>query len=460
MEYDVIIVGAGLSGLAAAVRLTHFGHKVRVFERHCFPGGLNSWYYRDREVIDVGLHALTNYVNAEQRAAPLNKLFRQLRLRRESWELCPQTYSLIELPGHQLRLNNDFAAFSQEICQKFPDQAAGFRRLVEHIHGSDSFASRAPFQSARKVVSEYLTSRRLCDLLFMPLMFYGNPHVGDMDFKQFCIMFHSIYLEGFSRPKGGMKGIIQTLVERIRQAGGEVSLNNGIKAIHGDEQQISAVTDERGQTHQAKSFISCVGARETAKLCDNPPAELLAAKPGQMGFLESIFKLDRAPADFGLDACTIFRCQKPVFDYIPPETPVDYSSQLYCVPGNYQDCQDIPAATQLRMTHLANPAYWLELTEEETMQAKEKVLVRQREILVESWPGLAEAILSAEVQTPKTIFRYSGHINGSIYGSPDKFSSSTCSLKNLFLCGTDQGLIGITGSMISGIATVNQYFFA
>ena len=288
MEYDVIIIGAGLSGWRRRCDLT-IGHKVRIFERHCFPGGLNSWYCRNGEVIDVGMHTLTNYVSAEQRGAPLNKLFRQLRLRRESWELCPQTYSLIEFPGHQLRLNNDFAAFSQEICQKFPDQAAGFQHLVEHIRNSDCFASRAPFQSARKVVSGYLTSRPLCDLLFMPLMFYVNPHVGDMDFKQFCIMFHSIYFEGFSRPKAGMKGIIQSLVKRIREAGGEVTLNNGIKTIHGDGRQITAVTDERGQTHHGKAFISCMARGKPPSSAPAPPNCL---RPNRtMGFLESISDL-------------------------------------------------------------------------------------------------------------------------------------------------------------------------
>ncbi|NMA19088.1 MAG: NAD(P)/FAD-dependent oxidoreductase [Lentisphaerae bacterium] len=458
MDYDVIIIGAGLSGLAAAVRLTHFGRKVRIFERHCFPGGLNSWYYRNGEVIDVGLHALTNYVPASHRSAPLNMMLRQLRLRRDVLELCPQTYSLIEFPGQQLCLNNDFAAFSNEITRNFPDQADGFQRLLEHIRHSDYFASQAPFQSAQEVVSSYLTSRQLRDILFMPLMYYGNPCVEDMDFKQFCIMFHSIYLEGFSRPKVGMKGLIQTLVERIRSAGGELTLNNGIAEIHGDGQRITSVTDDKGQTHQAETFISCIGARETATLCNIPLPEWLAARPGQIGFLETIFTLAQPPASFGIKACTLFRNEKAVFRYAPPETPVDFDSQVYCMPGNYQGCEEIPAARHLRMTHLANPTYWLNLTPEANLKAKETVLARQKEILAASWPELAESILSAEVMTPKTIFRYTGRLNGSIYGSPDKFSNGTCSLKNLFLCGTDQGLVGIVGSLLSGIATVNRHF--
>lgn len=460
MDYDVIIIGAGLSGLAAGVRLTHFGRKVRIFERHCFPGGLNSWYYRKGEVIDVGLHALTNYVPAGHRGAPLNKMLRQLRLRREDLDLRPQTYSLIEFPGHQLRMSNDFVAFSAEIARQFPDQVEGFQRLVEYIRHSDCYTSQAPFQSAQAVVAEYLTSQELKELLFMPLMYYGNPCVGDMDFKQFCIMFHSIYLEGLSRPLGGMKGLIQNLVERIRSAGGEVSLNNGIAQIHGDGQQIASVTDDKGETHQARAFVSCIGARETAILCNPPPPEWIEATPGQIGFLETIFTLSQSPSSLGLKACTIFRNKEAFFKYSPPADPVDYDCQVYCMPGNYDGCEEIPAGRQLRMTHLANPVYWLTLSPDASREAKNEVLIRQKEILAASWPGLPEAILSAEIMTPKTVFRYSGHLNGCIYGSPDKFRSGTCSLENLFLCGTDQGLLGIVGSLISGIATVNRHFFA
>lgn len=41
-HYDAVIIGAGMSGLAAAVRLGMFGQKVLVVERHNATGGLNS----------------------------------------------------------------------------------------------------------------------------------------------------------------------------------------------------------------------------------------------------------------------------------------------------------------------------------------------------------------------------------------------------------------------------------
>ena len=43
-QYDTIIIGAGMSGLAAGIRLAHFDQRVCILERHYTIGGLNSFY--------------------------------------------------------------------------------------------------------------------------------------------------------------------------------------------------------------------------------------------------------------------------------------------------------------------------------------------------------------------------------------------------------------------------------
>jgi phytoene dehydrogenase-like protein len=59
--------------------------------------------------------------------------------------------------------------------------------------------------------------------------------------------------------------------------------------------------------------------------------------------------------------------------------------------------------------------------------------------------------------TPTTVRHYTGHLRGAIYGSPDKRPDGRTSLSNLFLCGTDQGMLGIVGAMLSGITIANQH---
>ena len=58
--YDTIIIGAGMSGLAAGIRLAHFGKRVCILERHSAIGGLNSFYRQRGRTYDVGLHAVTS----------------------------------------------------------------------------------------------------------------------------------------------------------------------------------------------------------------------------------------------------------------------------------------------------------------------------------------------------------------------------------------------------------------
>ena len=44
-----------------------------------------------------------------------------------------------------------------------------------------------------------------------------------------------------------------------------------------------------------------------------------------------------------------------------------------------------------------------------------------------------------------------------VYGTPQKHYDGTTHLKNLFLCGNDQGLVGIVGTILSGITMANRH---
>ena len=55
----VIIVGAGIGGLAAAARLSHEGYAVTVLERHASPGGKMRTLPSDAGPVDAGPTVLT-----------------------------------------------------------------------------------------------------------------------------------------------------------------------------------------------------------------------------------------------------------------------------------------------------------------------------------------------------------------------------------------------------------------
>ena len=69
----------------------------------------------------------------------------------------------------------------------------------------------------------------------------------------------------------------------------------------------------------------------------------------------------------------------------------------------------------------------------------------------------APQVIATDMFTPKTIRRFTWHDNGAVYGAPDKKLDGTTHLDNVFLCGTDQGFVGIIGSIMSGISIANQH---
>ena len=104
-KVDCVIIGAGMSGLAAGIRLSMYDKKVVVLEKHTISGGLNSYYARGKRKFDVGLHALTNYVSPGDRGKPFNKLLKQLRIPYSDFKLSEQNYSLIKFPEIHLPNN-------------------------------------------------------------------------------------------------------------------------------------------------------------------------------------------------------------------------------------------------------------------------------------------------------------------------------------------------------------------
>jgi len=58
-----VVIGAGIAGLAAAIRLAVQGWQVEVFERNDYPGGKLSWFKQDGYELDAGPSLFTQPQN-------------------------------------------------------------------------------------------------------------------------------------------------------------------------------------------------------------------------------------------------------------------------------------------------------------------------------------------------------------------------------------------------------------
>lgn len=457
MDYDVLIIGAGMSGLAAGIRLAHFGKKVCILERHYRVGGLNSYYSFEGRKFDVGLHAMTNYVPAGTRGTPMTKLLRQLRFKAEDLALCEQTMSAVRFGDAELRFTNDFAFFREEVYRNFPGQADSFEKLTKVVLEYDELALDARPVSARSVVSGILTDPLLTDMLFCPLMYYGNAQQHDMEFGQFVIMFKSIFLEGFARPRDGVRHIIDLLVRKYKESGGDLRVRAGVRSARVSGSKVTSVELDSGEVLTADKVMSCAGYVETMDLLSgNGRRPATADQVGQMSFVESIFVLDRQPMDLGLDKTIVFFNRSDRFRYRRPDEMVDYGSGVICCPNNFRYSEPLQEGI-VRITNMANFDLWNRLGAEDYLAQKELCRHTALEEAVKVVPDFRSRIVCSDTFTPRTIHRFTGHLNGAVYGSPVKLKNGATHLENLFICGTDQGFLGIVGAMLSGISMANLH---
>ena len=460
MTYDCIIIGAGMSGLASAIRLSMYNKKILIVEKHTITGGLNSYYNRGKRKFDVGLHALTNFVQKDERGKPFNKLMKQLRIPYEEFKLSPQKHSLIKFPEHTLKFTNDINELVENINTHFPAEIDGFLKLLEYVKEFNEVNLNNQTIMAKTVVAEFIKDERLIEMIFCPLLIYGSAWENDMDFSQFVIMFKSIFLEGFSRPEGGVRTIIDLLLKKLHANGVEIQFKKEVTKILTKDNIVIGVEVNYNETLYTKKIISSIGLPETYKIASSITEKTPAV--GKLSFCESIFITKEKPSDLGIDSTIIFYNNRPQYLYQQAQNFYDPESAVLCFPNNfdYKNYKDDYDEGVLRVTNIARFDWWENLRNEDKKRyVEQKELCGASALSTLKKMGLhpETEILFKDIFTPATIKRYTQHIDGTVYGSTDKSRNGTTPVEGLFICGTDQGFLGIVGSMLSGISMSNLH---
>jgi phytoene dehydrogenase-like protein len=428
-------------------------------ERHYTIGGLNSFYRLRGRDYDVGLHAVTNYATKGEKRGPLAKLLRQLRMGWEDFALAPQIGSTIAFPEVRLDFTNDVRLLETEVARAFPRQKDNFQRLLGQILDYDDLNQDVFEQSARQILTGTITDPLLVEMLLCPLMWYGNAREDDMDWGQFCIMFRALYLEGMGRPYAGIRLILKNLVRRFRALGGELKLRSGVASIKTEDDRAVGVVLDSGQELAGRRILSSAGAVETLRLCDQF-GEAAPVRAGQLSFIESLSVLDRLPKSIGNDRTIVFFNDSPTFHWRRPEAELcDVRTGVICSPNNFAYAADEGelADSLIRITALADFGRWQALGEEAYRVEKLRWYDRLAASAVRFVPDFRSRVIDTDLFTPTTIRRFTGHENGAIYGAPHKQLDGTTRVKNLYLCGTDQGYLGIVGSLVSGVSMANRH---
>jgi phytoene desaturase len=243
-----VVIGAGLGGLAAAVRLRVRGYDVEVVEALDQAGGRARVFTRDGYVFDAGPTVIT---------APylLEELFALAgRDMRDYITLVPVDpfYRLLFHDGSSFDYVGDEERLLANIAALSPRDVDGYRRLAEHSRrifdvGYTQLADQ-PFdrlsdmlrvlpamarlrsdRSVYQLVARYIRDDRLRQALtFEPLLVGGNP------FRTTSIYLLIHWLErkwGVHYALGGTGSIVRALVQLLEEMDVPVQLNSPVAEI-------------------------------------------------------------------------------------------------------------------------------------------------------------------------------------------------------------------------------------
>jgi phytoene desaturase len=250
-QKSVLVIGAGIGGITAAIHLARAGLRVMVLEKNDQPGGRCGLLVRGGHRFDTGptLFVMRLVYEAEFRA-----LGASLEERLELRPVDP-TYRLVFDDGGQLALTSDIASMREQLEAIEPGSFHGYRRYLQEgrrhyevvldklvnrdfRRASDFFNVQAigllfrvkPLVNHYRNMAAYFDAPRLKSAFTFQDLYVGlSPFDAPATFS---LLPYTEHAHGVWYPSGGMYSIVEALVDLAHDAGVEFSFGSTVSQIN------------------------------------------------------------------------------------------------------------------------------------------------------------------------------------------------------------------------------------
>lgn len=464
MKSHVAIIGAGLGGLSAAIRLASRGVRVSLFEQNLAPGGKAGEVRLAGYRFDTGPSLLTMpFVLRDVFAQAGTTMEEALELVGLD-PLCRYQYD----DGSVLEASSNREAMVQAIGRLSPDDAHRYgdflrygRRIYELTSGPFLFNSISdlhsilklrnlrtlfriwqidPFRTVDRSVRRFFRDERIIQLFDRYATYNGsNPYRAPATLNIIPYVEHE--LGGFY-VKGGMFRLVEALWRAADRLG--VRLETGVRVLEialeaGRARHIVTDAGVRGPFH---AVISNADAIHTLTKLVRPPATKASSaatlEPSSSGlvFLWGVRKIHSALAHHNIFFSADYRKEfSQVFELgVPPEDPTVYVSIT-----SKTDPAHAPEGSENWFVLLNVASSDSGLSEADVAFLRRRVLDRMER----SGFGVSTAIEAEEVIRPQDFREKFGAFRGSIYGLSSNSRSAAFlrpanrvrGVRGLYLCG-------------------------
>ncbi len=462
---EVIVIGAGIGGLAAAALLARAGRKVTVLEARNAPGGLCA-----TAPLGEGFQAPSG---AHTLYALDPELVKTLKLARRGLRFAIRDMALVGLrpEGRHVVLTRDIHATARALAlqsgrdaEAWPRLRREFERLARRLRPlwwqSEGAVARARAGGALDALrnmgaaawldarfeSEALKATLGADALSGGLSPLEPGSALTLLWRQSQEM---CGLQGaVAMPVGGPGALAAALAEAARLAGADIRTGARVAAILADVGAVTGVALTSGEIIAGSHVLSGLSRRHT--LCDLLPAAEAGfaaaaacerARP-RIGTAQVVMALDRLPAFGGiatpagarfvladsLETCAAAHAAAQL-GRLPDDPPIEFTLPTVADPSLAPLGQHVLSAL-IRPVPMAPSAGWAALAPQ--------LLARVQAALARHAPDLARHVTQAQVLTPEEFHTQYGHEDASssvMHILADWQTRIRTPLKGLLLCG-------------------------
>ncbi|TFH29650.1 MAG: FAD-binding protein, partial [Promethearchaeota archaeon] len=437
-KFDVIVVGAGLGGLAAGAELALNNKKVLLLEKHESPGGYASSFVRGRFEFESSLHQIDS-VGTVENPGHLGQFFIKLGLIPDRLQFfqAPEIYCSMFYDGKRYVLPFGFKEYEDSLISYFPNEKTQIRKFMKVLLqiGEGAYVGIKPLKllikypwfvrvlglKLEEFLGKFFTNRRIINVIGQ-LWGYVGQNPLDVNALMFCGMLHSYLVNGGAFPNLTSHNLSLLIATRIRELGGTVKYNALVDRMLMDGDRVIGVELLNKERYYADAVINNLNPRCTLQKMIPPEKvpkaylkQVLAPSIGPSIFCVYL-GVNRTPEQLGLTTYATFISTSENIGEICLQSGLEETGLIVATCYNNIHPNISPPGTSIiTLITIQMGKDWHTVPPQEYNSVKDKV-ANDLVSIFEKYlcPDIRQYIEVCEIATPLTAYRYTKNLDGTI----------------------------------------------